>query len=264
MNVAALLAFLTIALEALPISSSGHLALLAPLIGSAGTSLDMLLHVPFLLSLAIAFYDAWWPLARRALLLARRAHWYAPSATRFASLCLRLVMFIFCIDSLTFIGYLLLRAYPALLASWSLSLGFAITGCALLALVWLRNNDSVYTSLNFRGSLILGITQAASLLPGVSRFGTTFAVARLLRISPRRAIELSFLMQVPLIIGGACLAAAKREEGGGAWMSLMPGVLLGTLIATVLLMLMRMLAEKRKVWLFGVYASVPFILSLMQ
>ena len=38
-------------------------------------------------------------------------------------------------------------------------------------------------------------------MPGISRFGTTYVVARWLSLSPRRALELSFLIEFPLILG---------------------------------------------------------------
>jgi len=50
-------------------------------------------------------------------------------------------------------------------------------------------------------AVIIGISQAIAILPGISRSGATISASVLLRIDREKAARFSFLMVVPLILG---------------------------------------------------------------
>lgn len=54
-------------------------------------------------------------------------------------------------------------------------------------------------------ALWIGTMQAAALIPGISRSGSTIACARVLGWGPRDAVRFSFLLAIPTIIGGNSL-----------------------------------------------------------
>ena len=56
-------------------------------------------------------------------------------------------------------------------------------------------------NVTFKSSLIIGISQAIAILPGISRSGATISTAVLLGIDREKAARFSFLMVVPLILG---------------------------------------------------------------
>ena len=56
-------------------------------------------------------------------------------------------------------------------------------------------------SVSYLDALIIGISQAIAILPGVSRSGATISTSVLLGIDRERAARFSFLMVVPLIFG---------------------------------------------------------------
>jgi len=60
-----------------------------------------------------------------------------------------------------------------------------------------------YTSkeVTFLNALIIGLSQAVAILPGISRSGATISTAVLLGIDKEKAARFSFLMVVPLIFG---------------------------------------------------------------
>jgi undecaprenyl-diphosphatase len=67
---------------------------------------------------------------------------------------------------------------------------------------------------------LVGCGQAFAILPGISRSGTTVAVALALGLAPAAAAEFSFLLGIIAIIGAAVLtlpelAAAGPEEISG-------------------------------------------------
>jgi undecaprenyl-diphosphatase len=51
-----------------------------------------------------------------------------------------------------------------------------------------------------RGALLLGVAQGLCVLPGLSRSGSTIAVALLLGVRPLRAFELSLLISLPALL----------------------------------------------------------------
>jgi undecaprenyl-diphosphatase len=54
---------------------------------------------------------------------------------------------------------------------------------------------------SYQSALIIGISQAIAILPGISRSGATISTSVLLGIDKDRAARFSFLMVVPLILG---------------------------------------------------------------
>ena len=53
--------------------------------------------------------------------------------------------------------------------------------------------------MSFLSGIVLGMVQGLALLPGISRFGSTFFAARWLGFSRSQAFEYSFLIQFPLL-----------------------------------------------------------------
>jgi len=54
---------------------------------------------------------------------------------------------------------------------------------------------------SFSSSLIIGLSQAIAILPGISRSGATISTSVLLGIDRGKAARFSFLMVIPLILG---------------------------------------------------------------
>jgi undecaprenyl-diphosphatase len=73
-----------------------------------------------------------------------------------------------------------------------------ITGLLLLLADKARNTDKPVSYLN---ALIIGVSQAIAMLPGISRSGATISTSVLLGVDRTKAARFSFLMVVPLILG---------------------------------------------------------------
>ena len=73
-----------------------------------------------------------------------------------------------------------------------------VTAVLLLLADKAKNTDKEVT---FSNSVIIGISQAIAMLPGISRSGATISTSVLLGIDRTRAARFSFLMVVPLIFG---------------------------------------------------------------
>jgi undecaprenyl-diphosphatase len=73
-----------------------------------------------------------------------------------------------------------------------------VTAVLLLLADKAKNTNKEVT---FSNSLIIGVSQAIAMLPGISRSGATISTSVLLGIDRTRAARFSFLMVVPLIFG---------------------------------------------------------------
>ena len=78
----------------------------------------------------------------------------------------------------------------------------AITG-TLLLLTYFSGHKSKKVS--FSRAIIIGLAQAAAILPGISRSGSTIATALLLGVNKTEAARFSFLMVLPPILGATLL-----------------------------------------------------------
>ncbi len=73
-----------------------------------------------------------------------------------------------------------------------------ITGGLLFLADRAKNTDKNVSS---KDAILIGISQAVAILPGISRSGATISTSVLLGIDREQAARFSFLMVVPLIIG---------------------------------------------------------------
>jgi undecaprenyl-diphosphatase len=86
--------------------------------------------------------------------------------------------------------------------------GLALGASDLRAAV--RGHDDA-TNLDY---LVVGVGQAAALVPGVSRNGATLTAARLRRFRRGAANRLSRHAALPIIVGAACLKGARLARRG--------------------------------------------------
>ena len=80
------------------------------------------------------------------------------------------------------------------------------------------NNVLDFADLSYLKAFYIGIVQGLSILPGISRSGTTIAFLRIFGLEPIKAAKFSFLIFIPAIIGATFLklneAEATLEEVG--------------------------------------------------
>ena len=240
-----LLLFLQIVLESLPVSSSGHIALLGK-----DFYLDHFSHGPTVLIILLVFRREW----MRAL----RACWRKPV------LFLKIAGLTILSCSITSLFYLIIRVWLVdvvwLKSNGALMAGFFISTVSLLSLISKRLQVSIKT-FDVRKALILGCVQGIALLPGISRFATTYVAGRWLHLSPRRAFQISFLIQLPLI-SVAFVQGFYKIIGTPEGILLTQGrglltLVLATVIGFLALRFVQKLAYHGRFWWFGLYLLVP-------
>ena len=231
--------------EFLPISSSGHLVLGKSLLGLTtpmGALFEVVLHAGTLLSICLYFrrrlVDLAWDLLR-----GRGPAW------RFA-----LKIFLACLPAVVVYGLFgdsLERLFDKPASAAGL---LCVTGVVLLSLRWA---PSPSRDAGVWRVLAMGMAQAAALLPGISRSGSTIATGRWLGLKPEEAAEVSFLMVLPLLVGAVLVEVPSfLHEISEPVLGLGP-LSLGFVVAAVsgygaLAVLMKTLSGRHFHW-FGFY-----------
>lgn len=117
----------------------------------------------------------------------------------------------------------------------------------------------------YKTAIIIGISQAIAILPGISRSGATISTSVLLGIDRTRATRFSFLMVVPLILGKMAKDllspefTLSQEAFAPTLIGFIAAFVTGLLACTWMIKIVR----KSKLTYFAVYCIVVAIIALI-
>ncbi|MBM7409180.1 undecaprenyl-diphosphate phosphatase [Methanococcus maripaludis] len=135
----------------------------------------------------------------------------------------------------------------------------SITGILMLLSDNLNKNLKTIKSILYVDALIIGVFQAFSVLPGISRSGTTLFAALFLGMNKEDAVKYSFLMSLPVTFGAGILELQKitfsSEQLFGFVISFLTG-LLG-------LYLVKKMVIGGKLKIFGYYCFLASFFVIM-
>jgi undecaprenyl-diphosphatase len=234
--------------EFLPISSSAHLVLVPWALGwhYAGLTFDVALHIGTLISVVAFFWKDWLNLLIAALY--RRS---SKEAALFWYLLLGTIPG-------AAIGYLFEEQAETVLRT-PLLIGIMLIVMGII-LYWVdRRADSRKTidSISLLDSLLIGLSQAMAIIPGVSRSGVTMTAGRALGLTREAAARFSFLLSTPIIVG-AGLFKIKDLSSGDLNVAFLTGVVSSAVVGFIAIgFLLRYLAERS----FAVFAWYRFIIG---
>ncbi|MEX1121548.1 MAG: undecaprenyl-diphosphate phosphatase [Balneolales bacterium] len=199
--------------EFLPISSSGHIVIAQALMGEISQSItfELIVHGGTLGSIVIYFYDDLLKMVNTAWQMvispiASYKNWENDYT-------LRLNVFI------------LISMIPAAVAGFTIrdqienvfanpigvSSMFIVTGTFLYGTNFFGQGKKTLNSGNI---LIVGLAQAFSLLPGISRSGATISMAVFLGINRDDIARFTFLMMLPVVAGAMLVEAIEVSKVG--------------------------------------------------
>lgn len=265
-----------IVVESLPVSSSSHVRIAEWLCGIDFQTLfphylDHLLHGPTVLIMVVFFRKSWiqrlWLLSK-GLVHGVRTGEYSYATRRLLNIMVQLCGYLVITTLLAVFGYAIIAKcfkHTSWYAGSELLLaGLISTACMLFSLYWEpEEHDAV---LNWRSAALLGTVQACALLPGISRFAGTYVCARWLRIAPRRAFELSFLLELPLLVLAVIITGIGgflKDPMSEFYSISMVGVIgCATVLGYAALWLMWKCALGRRLWLMGFYMILPISIVL--
>lgn len=202
---AILLGLIQGATEFLPVSSSGHLFLAQRLLGLSEPELafDLLLHVGTLA--AVVFF-------LRSEILSILHSLFPRDPWRGASVWGRRDIGLAFLASLptAAIGFTFHHTVETGLTYWGIGARYLVLTALLLLSTGLRlRHKADPDHIDAWEAVAIGVIQGAAVFPGLSRSGSTIALALLLGIAPLRAAKFSFLISLPAILGGTLVTLRK-------------------------------------------------------
>ena len=251
--------------EFLPVSSSGHLFLVAKLTQGAvnedyfGSFFTVMLHVATLIAVIFVYREQVLSILRRPL----------------QKLTLHLI-----IATLpTVVFALILKKWDALDA-WLdagnfLGFSFLLTAIFLTVSELLsrsRKPTKSIRTMRWTDALAIGGMQAIGVLPGVSRSGSTIAGALTCGLDRKSAADFSFLMSIPAILGGLVLEVLKLVKNPQALESIMTlpywGAMLIAMLAAAIsgyfaVRFMIRLVTKKGLLGFAIYTGVLGVVVIL-
>ena len=114
------------------------------------------------------------------------------------------------------IGVLLEKQAETTLRSplWVIAPAMAILGLLLWAADAVGSEKRKIDNLTILDAVLIGLSQALAIIPGVSRSGATITTARILGIERADAANFSFLMATPIIAGAGLIETRKLFHSG--------------------------------------------------
>lgn len=113
-------------------------------------------------------------------------------------------------------------------------------------------------------ALIIGLAQCVALIPGVSRAGSTIIAARLMGLKPKEAAEYSFLVCIPVMLG---LLVKLLVGDTNFIVNNLPPIILGNVVAFIAGMLaikyLLSYLAKHNLQIFGYYRLVIMAIILI-
>lgn len=210
--------------EFLPISSSGHLALVQKLFGIKEVPLlfDVFLHLATLFAVCLYFWRKIWNLLKVfGCWIIRKEPLNLNSedflcGTKEAG-CKTIIAIIITTIITGAIGVFNSKLIPDLPIKFTFA-GFIITSVLLISsqIKATKNaNNEVYTKpegISVIQSVIIGIMQGFGTLPGISRSGSTIAGSLFCGVSAKAAGDFSFIVSIPAILGAFILELKDLGE----------------------------------------------------
>ena len=224
--------------EWLPISSSGHLVIAQKLFNlEPSISLILVLHIASLIVIFLVFYRDIYKLIK------------------FDSFHRKLSLFIIIgTIPIALIGYFFSDLITNAFTNTKIvGYGFLITFSLLYFSKFEKSRN-----LNIFHSILIGISQALALLPGVSRSGSTISTGMILGVNRQQAVKFSFLLAIPALLG----AFIHQYSTISFSLELLVGFLVSILVGYISLKFLLKIINSNKLHYFSYYCLILGLLLL--
>jgi len=231
--------------EWLPISSSGHLALMHNFFGFQSLSFDVFLHFASILAVLFIFRKD----IIQLLNLRKK-------------------------ENLNYIFFILLGIIPAGLVGvlfkdqiesffsslFYLGIFFIVSGILIYSTKFAQVKSK---KIGLFDSLFIGVFQAVAILPGISRSGATISGGIFRGIKKEEAVKFSFFMAIPIVLGAAVIELKDLVATNLDYSLLIVSFIITFLVSLFTIKLLLKIIKTDKFYLFGVYNFVLGILVVI-
>jgi len=236
--------------EFLPISSTAHLILVPWLFGwkEPGNVFDVALHLGTATAVILFFFKDWIRLIRAGITEPKsrdgRLFWFIVLATIPGGIA----------------GVLLDKYMKAFSNPVLIAVCLIIMGGILYIADKLGRNEIDLKNIGLKSSLIVGISQALAIIPGVSRSGITMSTGRFLGITREGIAKFTFLLSSPIILADALYHAKDLRSVA---IDTLPFVVAVLTAAVVGILSIKFLLNYLKNKGFGIFAFYRLVLGAL-
>lgn len=256
--------------EFLPISSSGHLAILQKFFRLADVEhdhmfFDVLLHLGTLIAVFAAYRRDIGDLLREFF---RMLHLQPVPRHQKPDYPKRRMILMLILATLPLVLVLPVKDYVEGLYTNTFFIAGAlvVTGGLLFLSDRFSRGSKDEKSIRVSDALFVGCAQAIAVVPGLSRSGTTIAAGMNRGFNRSFAVKFSFLLSIPAVLGANLLSFVDAVQSGFD-SSLLPVYLVGVLVAMVSgyasIILLRYIAGKGRFGGFAYYCWGAAIITLV-
>ncbi|MFA5365131.1 MAG: undecaprenyl-diphosphate phosphatase [Candidatus Bathyarchaeia archaeon] len=236
--------------EWLPVSSSGHLVITQKLLGISPPLLfDAMLHVGTVVVVLFVFRKDIWNILR------------AVAKREFDTPQGKLALYII-IGSVPIgvLGFVFSDFFEALFDNLpAVGLALLITGCVLFVSEKKVGNRKI----GILDSVLVGLAQAAAIIPGISRSGVTVSAGLLRGIDKTTVFRYSFLLSVLPIIGATLFELKDLSTANVDIAQLFIGTFVSMVVGYVALKALRRVVISEKFHLFAYYCWAAGVLVIV-
>ena len=224
--------------EFLPVSSSGHLVLFENLFGFNPEKPGMLLfdlatHVGTVAAIFIVFRKSIAAFLRNLMASGKYGtsaiDIYKKSPSSHLLVLAIVATVVTGVLGLLFKDYFVSARGSLAIVAWM----WVITGTLLLITDWRKKPRLGLRQFGILAATLVGVSQAAAIMPGISRSGATICTAILIGLHRRWAVEFSFLIAIPAILGATAIQLLKDSAEIGSGSLPISSVLTGSVVAAL-------------------------------
>ena len=144
------------------------------------------------------------------------------------------------------------------------SLMLIVTGIILVSSLYSKSSTKSMSGMKYFDALIIGISQAFAIIPGISRSGATIAMALHLGIKKEDAARFSFLLALPAIFGAGLLQSFELSNiTAGEIFPLLLGMISAGVTGYLAIAFMLKLVGRGKLYVFAPYCIILGITVLI-
>ena len=141
-----------------------------------------------------------------------------------------------------------------------------ITAVVLMIADTVPGGDKLPRTVTMRDALIIGIIQGFATMPGLSRSGLTIAICLVLGLDRRFAVKYSFILSIPAILGAAVLELKDvfQEPAAASQVGIcLAGVAAAAVFGYICIRTMLVVVRQKKLSYFSYYCIVIGIIAII-
>ena len=225
--------------EFLPISSSGHLALLEMILGTGkiaamddSAAFNVMLHLATLIAVVAAYWPDVRDMAAEVVSMIRGVRRRESLAA--GNIPARRLILMIIVSTLPLVVVVPFHHAIESLSGvpWFVGLSLIATGMLLYIADRIPRGGKTERDMTVTDAVLIGLAQAAATLPGISRSGATITTGVSRGLTREFAVKFSFLMSLLSVLGAVLLKLIDLIKDG-LDASLLPAYLIGMLVAGV-------------------------------